>query len=231
MPETPRHQHSPAELKAQLEAERSGSPFLVYRDAAGEQRIFVLTGRKTELTIGRSEATDICLASDADVSRVHAELEQIGGSWAIVDDGLSSNGTLVNDERTRGRRRLHGGDQIAVGKTAIRFRTGPAGSGVATGIMDTLQPPAELSDRQRRVLVALARPRARRGPYAPPATNKEIAEELVMSVDAVKTHMRALFQKFAVGALPQNQKRARLVELALESGAVGERDLENPSAR
>ena len=28
-----------SELKAQLEAERAGSPFLVHRDAGGEQRI------------------------------------------------------------------------------------------------------------------------------------------------------------------------------------------------
>ena len=226
MPEAPRHQHSPAELKEQLEAERSGSPFLVYRDGAGEQRIFVLTAQKTELTIGRSEATDICLESDGDVSRVHAELELIGGSWAIVDDGLSRNGTFVNDERVRGRRRLHDGDGITVGSANIRFRTGRAGSGIATAVIDALQPPAKLSERQRRVLVALARPRATRGPYTPPATNREIAEELVMSVDAVKTHMRALFQKFAVGDLPQNQKRARVVELAFESGVVGERDYE-----
>jgi hypothetical protein len=81
------------------------------------------------------------------------------------------------------------------------------------------------------VLVALARPRATGGPYAPPATNKEIADELVMSVEAVKTHMRALFQKFAVGDLPQNQKRARVVELALESGVVGERDFEESATR
>lgn len=226
MPAAPRHQHSPAELKEQLEAERSGSPFLVYRDGEGEQRIFVLTGQKTELTVGRSEATDICLASDADVSRVHAELELIGGSWAVTDDGLSRNGTFVNDERIRGRRRLHDGDLITVGRTAIRFRTGRVGSGVVTAVIDSLQPPAELSERQRRVLIALARPRATRGPYTPPATNREIAEELVMSVDAVKTHMRALFQKFAVGDLPQNQKRARVVEVALESGVVSERDFE-----
>src|SRR5664279_852778 len=33
---------SPAELKAQIDAERVGLPFLVYRDGAGTQRIYTL---------------------------------------------------------------------------------------------------------------------------------------------------------------------------------------------
>ena len=37
--------------------------------------------------------------------------------------------------------------------------------------------------------------------------------------------MRTLFEKFGVGDLPQNQKRVRLVELALRSGAISLRDL------
>ena len=40
-------------------------------------------------------------------------------------------------------------------------------------------------------------------------------------VDAVKGHLRALFEKFGIGDLPQNQKRVRLVEL----GAAQRRDL------
>jgi hypothetical protein len=38
-------------------------------------------------------------------------------------------------------------------------------------------------------------------------------------------HLRALFAKFGVEDLPQNQKRLRLVELALASGVINERDL------
>ena len=45
-------------------------------------------------------------------------------------------------------------------------------------------------------------------------------EELVLSVEAVKTHMRALFDKFEVEDLPHNQKRTRLAELALQAGVV-----------
>jgi len=51
-----------------------------------------------------------------------------------------------------------------------------------------------------------------------PATNQQIADELFLSLDAVKTHLRMLFHKFGIEDLPQNQKRARLVEMALQFG-------------
>jgi hypothetical protein len=35
-----------------------------------------------------------------------------------------------------------------------------------------------------------------------------------LSVDAVKSHPRALFEKFAIGDVPQNRKRALLAERA-----------------
>ena len=44
-------------------------------------------------------------------------------------------------------------------------------------------------------------------------------------MDAIKTHLRALFAKFGVEDLPQNQKRARLIERAFQTGLVSERDL------
>jgi DNA-binding NarL/FixJ family response regulator len=83
----------------------------------------------------------------------------------------------------------------------------------------------ELSSTQRRVLVALCRPYKDGAAFASPATNQQIADELFLSVDAVKTHMRVLFAKFAIGKLPQNQKRARLVERAFHSGVIAARDL------
>ena len=61
--------------------------------------------------------------------------------------------------------------------------------------------------------------------FAVPATNKQIADELFLSVEAVKSHLRPLFEKFALADLPQNAKRAALVERALTLGIVTERDL------
>src|SRR5204863_5726369 len=86
-------------------------------------------------------------------------------------------------------------------------------------------PAATLTRAQRRVLIALARPYAGGRGFATPAGNQEIAAELFLSVAGVKTHIRTLFEKFGVEDLPQNQKRARLVELALQTGAITERDL------
>jgi predicted ArsR family transcriptional regulator len=84
-----------------------------------------------------------------------------------------------------------------------------------------------LSRAQRRVLIALCRPFRGDPPYAVPATNQAIAEELFLSVHSVKSHLRTLFHKFGIEGLPQNQKRARLVALALHSGLVSERDFDD----
>ena len=83
-----------------------------------------------------------------------------------------------------------------------------------------------LSEAQRRVLISLCRPYREPGAHVTPATNRQIADDLVLSVEAVKTHLRTLFQRFGVEDLPQNAKRARLVELAFETSAVTPRDLE-----
>jgi DNA-binding CsgD family transcriptional regulator len=83
----------------------------------------------------------------------------------------------------------------------------------------------QLTDTQHRILVALCRPARGGTGFAPPATNQEIAEEVFLSVDAVKAHLRTLFEKFDVGDLPQNLKRVRLAELAMRSGVVSPRDL------
>ena len=51
------------------------------------------------------------------------------------------------------------------------------------------------------------------------------AEALFVSVETVKTHMRALFDAFAVGDVPQYHKRSELVRRALETGLVSARDV------
>jgi hypothetical protein len=39
-------------------------------------------------------------------------------------------------------------------------------------------------------------------------------------VDAVKAHLRAIFERFGLDDLPQNQKRARLAATALVNNVV-----------
>ena len=55
-----------------------------------------------------------------------------------------------------------------------------------------------------------------------PRSNRQIAEELFLSVPAVKLHLRALFDKFGVEDLPQNEKRLALVGRARASGLVSD---------
>ena len=52
----------------------------------------------------------------------------------------------------------------------------------------------------------------------------QIAAEVHLSVDAVKAHMRHLFERFELGALPQNEKRMRLVAIVLGSGLLARHD-------
>ena len=222
------HQATPAELKARIEAERSGSAFLVLRDAPGAQQIVTLEPGTTPMTVGRGSRRDIRLAWDREVSRVHAELACFDGAWTLSDDGLSRNGTFVNGERVSGRRRLHDGDHLQFGTTELVFRSPPgAPSETALPTLDARRGAGRLplSAAQRRVAIALCRPFGGDGTSRRPATNQEIADELVLSVAAVKTHLRALFTRFELEDLPQNEKRLRLVERLLRTGVVGEHEL------
>ena len=216
------HVASPAELKERLEAERTGDPFVLFRDESG-QRIVPL-GPGDRFSVGRDSQMDLSL-DDEQVSLLHAELGRTGSVWTIVDDGLSRNGTFVNGERTTGRKRLRDGDEIRFGETIVVFRD-PA-SVEAGETASAPEGPAvdQLTESQRRILLALCRPFKDGSSYATPATNKQIAEEVFLSVDAVKGHLRNLFDRFGLGDVPQNQKRVRLVELAIQRGLISIRDL------
>jgi predicted component of type VI protein secretion system len=195
------------------------------RDGQGRQHVLSLPRDSGKLCIGRERAADVCLEWDEKVSRLHAELEQVAGEWVLLDDGLSSNGSYVNGERVSGRRRLHDGDVLRFGGTDVLYRRPGSANSSSTAMASAIRPVAQLSDTQRRVLVALCRPFKDAPGFAVPTANQQIAEELFLSVDAVKAHLRVLFEKFGVGHLPQTEKRLRLVEAAFSTGAVTERDL------
>jgi pSer/pThr/pTyr-binding forkhead associated (FHA) protein len=217
------HASTPAELKARLEAERRGDPFLLYRDGEGRQHIAELDAAAAGLTIGRRAENHVALEWDAEVSRVHAQLEPVGTDWAVIDDGLSRNGTYVNGERVVGRRRLRDGDRLCFGETPVLFRAPGSEESLSTAVVGVRQGEISLTEAQRRVLVALCRP-LRDSAYATPATNRAIAEEVHLSVDAVKAHLRIVFDRFGLDDVPQNQKRARLAALALVNGLVRQHD-------
>jgi pSer/pThr/pTyr-binding forkhead associated (FHA) protein len=205
---------TPAELSERLQAERRGVPFVLYLDGDGRQRIVELSDERA-LCIGRQPSSDIPLSWDTEVSRAHAMLERVGEEWTLVDDGLSRNGSYVNGQRVRARQRLADGDAIAVGRTLIVFAAA-APELVPTETTRAGAPP-ELSAAQRRVLSALCRPFLEDA-FAAPPSNREIAEQLVVSVETVKSHLHALFELFGVEDMPQNRKRAELVRRAFERG-------------
>ena len=219
LPESPlsRHAATPRELKEQIEAARLGLPLLVYRDSAGEQHVTRLGGDRA--TIGRDSTNDVPLTWDPEISRVHAELVRVGVRWALADEGLSRNGSFVNGERITGRRALEDGDVLRFGRTTIGFRDQlPEVSSTVVSADDVTS--RDLSPDQRRVLQALCAPIVKNGGFGAPATNQQIADDLVLSVEAVKKRLRNLFQTFDVDDLPQNQKRAQLAERALRAGLV-----------
>jgi hypothetical protein len=143
----------------------------------------------------------------------------------VSDDGLSRNGTFVNGVRIAGRRRLADGDVLRFGTTLVEFRCPNEGSTAATSAAGYLPTLDTLSDTQRRILISLCRPYKTGGRFATPASNNEIAGDVFLSVDAVKTHLGTLFKRFEIADLPQNQKRARLVECSFQWGLVSEKDL------
>lgn len=220
-----RHSLKARELQRLVELERAGEPFLAMRDGDGGLRLLVLDAGASTMTVGRAAAADVPISWDPEVSSVHAELRRLGVEWTVADDGLSRNGTFLNGGRVAGRQRLRAGDRLLLGATIVAYceNAGPSTEKtVASGELPELQ---QVSETQRRILVALCRPYAGGGEFAVPASNQQIAGEVFLGIDAVKRHLRTLFQRFGLGELPQNQKRARLAELAMRLGIVSQRDL------
>jgi len=174
-------------------------------------------------TGGAAARAVLALPFDARVSGVHAVMQLLGGAWAVEDDGLSRNGTFVNGIRVTGRTRLRNRDWLRAGDTILVFRN-PAEAVEPGTIAATEHAPPDVTPAQRRVLVALCGPQVRER-RATPATNQEIADECVLSIDGVKSHLKELYSRFRMDDVPQNDKRAELARRALETGVVTEREV------
>jgi FHA domain-containing protein len=200
-------------------AERQGIPFLHLRDGDGQMQIVGLDARKRTYAIGRRSQADIALPWDREVSRLHAEITRLAGEWTISDDGLSQNGTYVNEVRLSGRRRLTDGDLIRVGRTSMTFRAPPSGTGVLTLLPGELSATTALSEQQHLVLRELCRPLAR-DPGAPPAADQTIAEALAIPPDVASSEVRGLLSAFGLSDLPAAEARLEAAQAALASGLV-----------
>ena len=182
---------SPRELKAQIDAERTGLPFVFWRDGAGAQHIMMLSPDRPRVTVGRREQSDIALTWDQEVSRTHALLEPVGEQWTLVDDGLSRNGSYVNGNRVRGRHRLADRETMVFGKTRVVYRE-PNSADESQSTVRPLGPRGAipLSETQRRVLIALCRPIFEAGAATRGDQPSRSQPRCTLSVDAVKGHLR-----------------------------------------
>ena len=130
-----------------IEAERKDASFLVYRDSEETLRVDSVSD---EFTVGRNREAELCIHWDDQVSGLHAELEQLGGELTLVDDGLSRNGSYVNGERVRGRRRLRDGDLLQFGRTVVLVRRPTGREQRATELAIRAVSAVELSARAAR---------------------------------------------------------------------------------
>lgn len=217
----PRSDAEEAEL---AEARRAG-PHLVGRDEAGRQVVTPLEG-DGPLAIGRREEAEVPIPWDPQVSRLHAELRRVGGEWTITDDGLSQNGTYVNEVLLDGRRRLSDGDLVRVGSTLLTFHDPSAGQGEITPLPGELVATDAVSEQQRTVLRELCRPLAADGQRVVPASDGEIGERLGLPRRTVRTEVASLAAAFGVDHLPQGTARHQLARLAMAEGIVTFEDLQ-----
>lgn len=197
--------------------ETATAPWLARWDEGAGQRRWELD--RAVVTLGRTPLADVVLADDPMVSRLHARLERVGARWTLVDDGLSRNGTFVRGVRVNGRVWLHDRDDVRVGSTVLVFCAPSEDDEPHTLVGEPVLTAAALTPAQRAVVGALCRPY--RGGDGAPATNAQIAAELCLSVDAVKSHLRAVGHRLGLDDLPQNEKRLRTARLALRLGLVG----------
>jgi hypothetical protein len=212
------------ELRERREAEERGAPFLMWRDTAGHQRILELGAGVRNLVIGRRVEADVRLAWDAEVSRLHAELEYKAGEWTVVDDGLSQNGTFVNGMRVDGRRRLVDGDLIQVGQTQLEFRSPRRDETQETLVPIDRSRALSFSDQQQTILRALCRPLFGDGEGVNPASDEAIAAGLRMPVNVVARELDELGRALGLDAMPRPERRAEIALLAVRSGLVSSDD-------
>ena len=99
-------------------------PYITYDDGDGQIKSVRLK-QDGKITIGRSSGNEICLASNAKVSRAHSSIYYYadGGVYALSDLN-STNGTLLNGMKISSDVILADGDEIGVGGLKFKFHAG-----------------------------------------------------------------------------------------------------------
>jgi hypothetical protein len=198
-------------------AERRGTPFLLLRAPDGPLSVIDLDAQRGLYTLGRRAEADVPLPWDREVSRLHAELRRLAGEWTIADDGLSQNGTFVNETRLVARRRLADGDLVRVGRTCLTFRD-PAPAAGLTLLPGELNAVTALSEQQHLVLRELCRPLASH--RAGPASDEQIAAALGLPLEVVATEVLGLMGAFGLDDVAPEEAREEIAAAAIGSGLV-----------
>jgi serine phosphatase RsbU (regulator of sigma subunit) len=91
--------------------------FLTYVDDAGALRRVRVAPEG--ISIGRTAPADLVIARP-EISRRHCRVE-LDGTWAVISDLGSTNGTFVGGRRVDRRTRLRNGSQISLGGFTVRY--------------------------------------------------------------------------------------------------------------
>lgn len=155
--------------------------------------------------VGRAAECHVRLPGDATVSRVHAVIEADGGGWRISDAG-SRNGTFVNGEAVDGSHSLGPADRIRIGPYVLVLQ-GDDDAEAETVAAElegstTAQLETGLTSREIEVLRLVCTGR----------TDQEIADELVISVKTVQSHLDRIRTKTGC------RRRPELLRFAIDHG-------------
>ena len=181
-----------SDLQARLAAERTGHPFLGVRTTASSASgSFALEDVGDQVSIGGDGSWRTWCSTGTTRCRGRARPAGARRAWTgrCVDDGLSRNGTYVNGERIHGRRRARRRGQLRHRLHGLDLLDSPSGRGPGRDRRSptATAPVSRAVGHQRRVLRRALPSVQGRGRLRQPATNQQIAEELFLSVDAVKT--------------------------------------------
>jgi len=150
--------------------------------------------------IGRAAGNDLTIATNAHLSRIHAQIAWDGRGYRLSDLG-SKNGTFLNGERITAPVRLHHGDVIEVAGVQLVFQAEEA---TQTAVPAAAMLLASLTPREREVLALLVQG----------LSGKEIAARLFLSARTVENHLASIYDKLRV------RGRAEAIALAVAQGVV-----------
>ena len=96
---------------------------VVTRSHSGGPRVGARLPLRAVSSVGRDAGNDVVLNDEA-ASAKHAIVTFADGEWWLEDAG-STNGTLLNGSRVHEKERLRYGDELAVGRIALRLERAP----------------------------------------------------------------------------------------------------------